>query len=143
MILVWAAASPSSQPAPHLGGTGIPGACVTLLCPPLLGFWPGTIWEPPGSVPQPCFLPLPVTTMPGDDSMSPEEQFLKLSRCFHPSSCRHLLCSQSQTLQLSQPLENQTHALGACFITDFPFPVEQSSLTAVLPAHASCAHPFL
>lgn len=115
------APSRCGQPSSHLGGTGIPGACVTLSVPTCTRLLAS--WEPPGSMPQPCFLPLPVTALPGEDSKSPEEQSLDLSRCYHPSSCRHLLCSQFQTPWLSQPLEKQTHALGACFRTDFPFPL--------------------
>lgn len=142
-IQAWAEPVPALSQLSISVGLGSPGSVLPFLCPPARRFWPGTIWEPPGSVPQPCFLPLPGTAVPGDDSTSPEEPTLKLSRCYHPSSCRHLLCSQSWTLQPSQPLEKQTHALGACFRTDFPFPVQQSSLRAGLPARASCAHLFL
>lgn len=104
------------------------------LCPPARGFWPGTSWEPPGSMPQPCFLPLPVITMPGNDSMSPEEQFLKLSRCYHPSSCRRLLCSQSQTLWLSQPGKANS-CLGCLFHNRFSF----ASLVERSHSCASCS----
>lgn len=114
------------QPVPALSqllismGLGSLVPVFPFLCPPAPGFWLGTSWEPPGSMPQPCFLPFPVTIMAGNDSMSPEEQSLKLSRCCHPSSCRHLLCSQSQSLQLSQPGKANS-CLGCLFYNRFSF----------------------
>lgn len=97
----------------------------------------------------PCLLPLPVTAMPANDSISPEEAWQGMcppsfSGVTTPSSCRHRLCSQSQTPPGSPPpLEKQTRALDAYFRRDFPFPAQQRGLMAVLAARASCTQPFL
>lgn len=131
------------QPVPALSqlpisvGLGPLVPVFPFLCPPARCFWLGTSWEPPGSMPQPCFLPLPVSSMPGNDSiMSPEEQSLKLSRCYHSSSCRHPLCCQSQTLWLSQPGKANS-CIGCLFYSRFSFSnlAEQSHSCAFLLMH--------
>lgn len=105
------------------------------LCLLARGFWPGTSWEPPGSMPQPCFLPLPVTAMPGNDSTSPEEPSLKLSRCYHP-----LLLQASPLLSVPDPRAptasgKANSRLGCLFYNRFSF----SRLAEQSHSCASCS----